>query len=104
MRGESRAPLSLEQIALGLSPFTAGVQVSSDAMEKIRRYIEVLYKRQYYELLCAVNLGRRFLSSRSRWVSLRSRRASRYRAMRWRRFAGISRYCIRDSTMSYYAR
>jgi 16S rRNA (guanine527-N7)-methyltransferase len=42
MRSKSRAPLSLEQIALALSPFTAGVQISNDAMEKIRRYIELL--------------------------------------------------------------
>jgi 16S rRNA (guanine527-N7)-methyltransferase len=42
MRGESRPPLSLEQIALALSPFTAGVPVSGDAMEKIGRYIELL--------------------------------------------------------------
>ena len=42
MRAEPQAPLSLEQIALALSPFTAGVDISSAAMGKIRTYIELL--------------------------------------------------------------
>jgi 16S rRNA (guanine527-N7)-methyltransferase len=42
MPKDSRAPISLQQIALALSPFTAGIEVSSEALEKIREYIELL--------------------------------------------------------------
>jgi 16S rRNA (guanine527-N7)-methyltransferase len=42
MRGKTGAPLSLEQIALALSPFAAGVHISSKALAKIRAYIELL--------------------------------------------------------------
>jgi 16S rRNA (guanine527-N7)-methyltransferase len=42
MRADLRPPLSLEQIALALSPFTAGVRMSGEAMGKIRTYIELL--------------------------------------------------------------
>jgi 16S rRNA (guanine527-N7)-methyltransferase len=42
MNGDPRPPLSLEQIALALSPFTAGVRISSEALGKIRAYIELL--------------------------------------------------------------
>lgn len=55
MPTKSREPLSLEQIALALAPFTAGVQVSSDAMEKIRRYIELLTVWNQTVSLTAIN-------------------------------------------------
>jgi 16S rRNA (guanine527-N7)-methyltransferase len=42
MRSNPDAPLSLEQIALALSPFTASVHVSNVEMEKIREYVELL--------------------------------------------------------------
>ena len=42
MHRDPGAPLSLEQIALALSPFTARVHVSNVEMEKIREYVELL--------------------------------------------------------------
>jgi 16S rRNA (guanine527-N7)-methyltransferase len=42
MRSDSQPPLSIEQIALALSPFTAGLHISSGEMAKIREYVEVL--------------------------------------------------------------
>jgi 16S rRNA (guanine527-N7)-methyltransferase len=42
MGSESLAPLSLEQIAHALSPFAAGVHISSEALQKIQAYIELL--------------------------------------------------------------
>lgn len=42
MRNDPQSPLSLEQIALALSPFTAGLRVSSAEMAKIREYVEIL--------------------------------------------------------------
>lgn len=42
MRGDLRTPLSPEQIALALSPFAAGVHVSSDATRKIQAYLAIL--------------------------------------------------------------
>lgn len=42
MRIDREAQLSIEQIALALSPFTAGLRVCSSELAKIQEYIEIL--------------------------------------------------------------
>lgn len=42
MRNDPEAPLSIEQISLALSPFTAGLRMSSSELAKIQEYIEIL--------------------------------------------------------------
>lgn len=55
MRNDPEAPLSIEQIGLALSPFTAGLRLSSNEMAKIREYIEILTNWNQVVGLTAVN-------------------------------------------------
>jgi 16S rRNA (guanine527-N7)-methyltransferase len=42
MRNDPQAALSLDEIAQALAPFAAGIRISSEAMGKIREYVELL--------------------------------------------------------------
>jgi 16S rRNA (guanine527-N7)-methyltransferase len=55
MGNDPQPPLSIEQIALALSPFTAGLHISSGKMAKIREYIEILTHWNQVVSLTAVN-------------------------------------------------